>query len=95
MLRAGVDLGGTKVQTVITDPRHRVLGTDRRPTPTVGGPDDVTDVMADSIRAAIQNGRVQAKEVGGVGVGAPGQIDPAAGTLTNAGNLPMSLTPRP
>jgi glucokinase len=88
MLRAGVDLGGTKIQSVITDPRHRVLGTDRRPTPTEGGPDDVTDVIADSIRAAIQDAHAQAKEIGGVGVGAPGQIDPAAGTLSNAGNLP-------
>ena len=37
-LRAGVDLGGTKIQTVIVDDRDIVLGEDRRPTPTTGGP---------------------------------------------------------
>ena len=34
----GIDLGGTKIQTVIVDEDHKVLGSARRPTPTTGGP---------------------------------------------------------
>jgi glucokinase len=34
--RGGVDLGGTKIQVVIVDDKHEVLGQARRPTPTKG-----------------------------------------------------------
>lgn len=88
MLRAGVDLGGTKIQVAIVDQLNRVLGTDRRPTPTTGTPDNVTDEIAASVRAAADNAGVSLDEIGGVGLGGPGQIDVDAGTLSNAGNLP-------
>ncbi len=87
-LRAGVDLGGTKIQVAIMDRSNNVVGTDRRPTPTVGTPDDVTDAIADSIRAAIANANVEATDLAGIGVGAPGHVDHVKGTLSNAGNLP-------
>lgn len=88
MLRAGVDLGGTKIQVAIVDHLNRVLGTDRRPTPTVGTPDGVTDTIASSVKAAVVNAGVDLEDLVGVGVGGPGQIDKDAGTLSNAGNLP-------
>lgn len=88
MLRAGVDLGGTKIQVAIVDKLNRVLGTDRRPTPTVGTPDGVTDTIASSVKAAVVNAGVDLEDLVGVGVGGPGQIDAKAGTLSNAGNLP-------
>lgn len=88
MLRAGVDLGGTKIQTVIVDPNDEVLGSHRRFTPTTGGPTDVADAIAQSIEAAMQDGLVDAIDVTGVGIGSPGQIDKAAGTVSHAGNLP-------
>lgn len=88
MLRAGVDLGGTKIQVAIVDKLNRVLGTDRRPTPTVGTPDGVTDTIASSVKAAVANAGVDLEDLVGVGLGGPGQIDKDAGTLSNAGNLP-------
>lgn len=88
MLRAGIDLGGTKIQVAIVDEKNNVLGTDRRPTPTTGTPDGVTDAMASSVKAALTNASVGLEQIAGVGVGGPGQIDYEAGTLTNAGNLP-------
>src|SRR5882724_8016456 len=39
--RGGIDLGGTKIQTVVVNARNTVLGESRRPTPTEGGPKDV------------------------------------------------------
>ena len=35
--RGGVDLGGTKIQTVVVDEAHKVLGDARGPTPREGG----------------------------------------------------------
>src|SRR3954452_5995084 len=87
-LRGGIDLGGTKVQAVVVDDDHEVLGQARRPTPTEGGPPDVIAVLAEALEEAAQGAGVATKDLRGVGVGAPGAIDEAAGTLARAGNLP-------
>lgn len=88
MLRAGIDLGGTKIQTVVVDENHKVIGQDRRPTPTTGTPDGVADQMAESVRAAMRDAGAEFSLLVGAGIGAPGQVDPSAGTVSNAGNLP-------
>jgi glucokinase len=84
----GLDLGGTKVQAVVVDAAHTVLGAVRRPTPTLGGPQDVAAVMADTMRAAAQAAGVAPGDLRGVGVGSPGAVDATAGTVSGAGNLP-------
>jgi len=87
-LRAGVDLGGTKIQAVVTDPSGRVLGSSRQPTPTAGGPADVISAVAAAVREASTGADVQVGELAGVGVGSPGDVDDRAGTVTSARNLP-------
>ena len=52
--RGGIDLGGTKIQTVVVDGRWKVLGEARRPTPTTGGPEDVAEQMAEAMREAAE-----------------------------------------
>jgi glucokinase len=88
MLRAGVDLGGTKIQTVIVDPEGVVLGQCRLATPQDRGPAGVLEAMVDSVRQAMADGSVDPALLVGVGVGSPGQIDHDAGTVSHAGNLP-------
>ncbi|MEI8081967.1 MAG: ROK family protein, partial [Actinomycetes bacterium] len=88
MLRAGVDLGGTKIQAVITDENSKVWGTFRCFTPQEGGPADVCDAMADAVKQAMADGALSYDDLVGLGIGAPGQIDLEAGTVSNAGNLP-------
>jgi glucokinase len=46
----GIDLGGTKIQAVVVDERHEVLGSSRHPTPTEGGPGDVAEAIAQGLR---------------------------------------------
>jgi glucokinase len=87
-LVGGLDLGGTKVQAVVVDHAHTVLGAARQPTPTRGGPPDVAAVMADTMRAAAQAAGVPPADLRGVGIGSPGAVDAAAGTVSGAGNLP-------
>jgi glucokinase len=86
--RGGIDLGGTKIQAVIVDDGHQVLGEERRPTPTDGGPDDVVAAMAAALTAAAAAAGVETAALSGVGVGSPGEIDAATGTVTQARNLP-------
>jgi glucokinase len=84
----GIDLGGTKIQAVVTDEAHEVLGTARHPTPTTGGPADVTLAMIAALREAADGAAVGAGALTAVGVGTPGAVDDEAGTVTSARNLP-------
>ena len=87
-LRAGVDLGGTKIQVVIVDERFSVLGQARQPTPTKGKPADVAAAIAATIREAAEAAETEASELSSIGVGSPGDVDDANGTVTSARNLP-------
>jgi glucokinase len=87
-MRGGIDLGGTKIQAVVVDDAHTVLGETRVPTPTTGGPADVAAAMAGAIEQAAQAAGVEPADLEGVGVGSPGEIDASAGTVTSARNLP-------
>lgn len=93
----GVDLGGTKVQSVAVDAdaiiaaAHRgdvdvdvemlVLAEDRRPTPRDGGHAGVLAAVADSVRA------VGLDDVAAVGIGVPGPVDSVRGRVLRAPNL--------
>jgi len=85
---AGIDLGGTKIQAVITDASHGVLGSSRLPTPTSGGPADVALAMIAAVRESSEAAGVAPGELTAVGVGSPGAVDDSAGTVTSARNLP-------
>src|SRR5882724_11922505 len=69
----GIDLGGTKIYAVVFD-GDGVLAEAKSKTPTQGGPLAVVDAMAAVVRDL---GPIE--DLAGVGVGAPGVIDPAAG----------------
>jgi glucokinase len=84
----GIDLGGTKVQAVVVDEAYTVLGQARHPTPTSGGPEDVTATIAAALAEAADAAGVKTAELAAIGIGSPGAIDAAAGTVTSARNLP-------
>ncbi|HSZ70998.1 MAG TPA: ROK family protein [Solirubrobacteraceae bacterium] len=85
----GIDLGGTKIQAIVLDSDgHRVLGEARHETPRSGGPDAVAREIAASLREAATEAKMPEERLAGIGVGAPGEVDPEAGTVANAGNLP-------
>jgi glucokinase len=85
---AGVDLGGTKIHTVIATADGSVLGEDRRPTEAAQGPDVVVARIAASVRAAVERAGIPIEAVAGVGISSPGPCDPKRGVVTDAPNLP-------
>jgi glucokinase len=86
--RGGVDLGGTKIEAIVVDGDNQVLGQARRPTPTEGGPADVAEQIAEAMKEAAEAAKVETSALQGVGVGSPGSVDEAAGTVSQARNLP-------
>jgi glucokinase len=86
--RGGIDLGGTKIQTVIVDSENKILGESRRPTPTKGGPEDVAREMAAALREAAAQASLGTRDLAAVGVGSPGDADETTGVVSDARNLP-------
>jgi glucokinase len=91
-MRGGIDLGGTKVQAVVIDESDSVAGQARRSTPRNGGPEDVADAITEALQEAA-GGIPDA--LTGIGVGSPGSVNEAKGTVANARNLPNWTQPFP
>jgi len=97
-MKAGLDLGGTKIQAVVTDGEATVLGRARRETPRQGGPEAVVGALAETLRAALDDAGVEPMGLAGIGVGAPGSIDVETGTVVQVANIegwdaPFALGP--
>ncbi len=87
-MRAGIDLGGTKIQAVVIDEAGGVRGQERVPTPLSGGPADVAEAMVQAVRSAARQTGVETGDLHGIGVGSPGVIDARRGVVSSARNLP-------
>jgi glucokinase len=94
-VRAGVDLGGTKIQAAVVDDGHAVRGQGRRPTPTEGGPPDVVAEIVSAVRDAASAANIETATLAGIGVGSPGVVDSESGTVADARNLPGWIDPFP
>jgi glucokinase len=94
-VRGGLDLGGTKIQAVVTGRAARVAGKARRDTPLRGGPEAVMHELAATVSDAAAVAGLDVRELHGVGVGAPGSIDPATGTVVQVANIDGWETPYP
>jgi glucokinase len=81
---AGVDVGGTKIQTAVVRDGS-VVGSDRVKTPE-RGPEEVLDAIAASVRRALEHSGEP--EITGVGIGTPGETDEETGVVSRAGNVP-------
>ncbi len=86
-LTAGVDLGGTKIQTVVLRDGE-VAGSARVLTPQTGAADDVIAAIAGTIHTSLEQAAVEASALRAIGIGTPGEIDSAAGVVSLAANVP-------
>ncbi len=95
-LHGGIDLGGTKIQAIVRDSDGgQVLGEARNPTPAEGGSRAVITALVQTLRQAAEQASIAVDSLQGVGVGSPGEVDAAAGTVGKAGNLPGFDEPVP
>ncbi len=82
-LIAGVDLGGTKILTLVVGRDLKIAGSDLRATDAAEGPEAVLARIMASVRVA-SRGRALAA----IGISTPGPCDPERGVVTSPPNLP-------
>lgn len=78
-MRIGVDLGGTKIESIALASDGKILSKHRVPTPA--GDYDAT---IEAIRSSVAAIEKQASARGSVGIGIPGTLSPATGLIKNA-----------
>jgi len=82
----GVDLGGTKILTALVGDDGGIVARERVRTPQ-DGPDSVVAAVAGTIEAVLAAAGVSRRDVVGVGVGAPGPLNPDTGMVFQPPNL--------
>jgi glucokinase len=83
----GVDLGGTKVLAGVFKNSLECIGTAKVSTKAQRGVDKVIERIARCVQDAIDEADLTMKQIGGIGIGAPGAVDFGAGTVIFAPNL--------
>jgi glucokinase len=83
----GFDLGGTKMLAAVYDDKFTLLGRKKRSTKAAAGMQAGLDRMKQTVYDALENARMEAAEIGGMGFGCPGPLDPDKGVLLDPPNL--------
>jgi glucokinase len=83
-----VDLGGSKILSVIAQDDGRRLAEDRRPTSAEEGPEVVLGRIVGSLEEALAKAGLRPGELAAVGICSPGPCDIDAGVIRSAPNLP-------
>lgn len=82
-----IDLGGTKIYTVIADSECAPLADDYRSTHADLGPDAVIDRIVDSVNTSRARAPKDGSLLAALGIAAPGPIDVERGLILDAPNL--------
>jgi glucokinase len=83
---AGVDLGGTKIQSVVVSAGD-VVGQARHLTPNTNADDVVAEIVA-SVRSAVMDAGLEPSALSAIAIGTPGSVDVTTGHVSNARNVP-------
>ena len=87
-LIVGVDLGGSKIRVILSDPRGNILALEHRDTRARQGPEAVIGRLTQSMRRVLASGATFPAEILGIGIGAPGACEVETGIITASPNLP-------
>lgn len=91
----GIDLGGTKIETILFGPDGRILHRERIPTPRGGSTESEYGAICTAVHGLIE--QTMARIPGGqdctIGVGIPGTINPQTQLIQNANTTCLSGKP--
>jgi glucokinase len=82
----GIDLGGTNLKSGILMPSGKLLHLEYSPTEAEKGPEKVISNIINSIENLLKKN--EAKNLSGIGIGSPGQVDHKTGIVYELPNFP-------
>ncbi|HBT19572.1 MAG TPA: glucokinase [Clostridiaceae bacterium] len=85
----GVDLGGTKITTAISDLAGKIIEKTTLATGAHLGEEVVMERIFESISMVLEASKIAEEEVRAIGIGSPGPLDAEKGTIITTPNLPF------
>ena len=86
-LYGGIDLGGTSMKVVVATAKGEVVGSSGCPTTPGASAAATMETIAQQLEAAAASASVRTGKLKGIGIGAPGAVDPKRGIVVTAPNL--------
>ena len=83
----GIDLGGTKIYAVITDPEHNVIARAKRSTNPGSSPEETVSDMFEAAQEVLLEAGLNPEEINAIGAAVPSPVDPETGECLHAVNL--------
>ncbi len=84
----GIDIGGTKLATVVADSTGHILHKVRRPTLSERGPEYALQLLFDMVRQTTELAGLEQEAISAIGVSCGGPLDTKTGIVYSPPNLP-------
>ena len=84
----GIDIGGTKLATVVADTTGNILNKVRKPTLAEKGPEYALQLLFDMVRETIELAGLERTAISAIGVSCGGPLDTKTGMVYSPPNLP-------
>ncbi len=84
----GIDIGGTKLATVVADNTGQILSKIRKPTLAEKGPEYALQLLFDMVRETVELASLEQSSVSAIGVSCGGPLDTKTGVIYSPPNLP-------
>ena len=84
----GIDIGGTKLATVVADSTGNILGKVRKPTLSEKGPEYAINLLFDMVREVVAQVGLEQTSISAIGVSCGGPLDTKTGVVYSPPNLP-------
>ena len=84
----GIDIGGTKLATVVADSTGNILGKVRKPTLSEKGPEYAINLLFDMVREVVTQVGLEQTSISAIGVSCGGPLDTKTGVVYSPPNLP-------
>ena len=84
----GIDIGGTKLATVVADSIGEILSKVRKPTLAEKGPEYALQLLFDMVRETLELAGLTQESVSAIGVSCGGPLDTKTGVVYSPPNLP-------
>ncbi|MBQ0026155.1 MAG: ROK family protein [Lachnospiraceae bacterium] len=92
MYRIGIDLGGTNIAAGIVDEKYNIIERASVPTEMPAGSEEIVQKIVTLCKNICDKAGVSIADIAGIGIGAPGAVNPDTGEVIFACNINMHNT---